>query len=217
MKPSIKTENLPFVRMGKGNEDNVKPIVEELFGADMEIITSISDSSHYDTIDFRNKKTGDCVEIKSRTCKKRTFPDTMVGFNKVQEYRKLITEGKRCYFLFMFLDGCFLWEYTTANFEKNKKDAKTLNKVDVRKAPPNYQKPLNNYTPFNPDKLHLYIVVKNLQHISNTGATIPPELQEYFDAKERKFQQRRLEYVARYKRDDDILGCGKCLINLQEL
>tara|TARA_R110000744_G_scaffold286067_2_gene397367 strand:- start:27 stop:668 length:642 start_codon:yes stop_codon:yes gene_type:complete len=213
MKPVIRAENLPFVNMGKGNEDNVKPIVEELFGVDMEIITSITDSSHYDTIDFRNKKTGDCVEIKSRTCKKATFKDTMVGFNKVQEYRKLIKEGKRCYFLFMFLDGSFLWEYTTENYEINKKAEKAINAIDIRKAPPTYQKPMNAYTPFNPDKLHLYIVVKNLQKISNNGAVIPPELKEYFDEKERKFQAKRMEFIARYRKDD-INGCGKCLIKL---
>lgn len=214
--PVIRTENLPFVRMGKGNEDNVKPIIEELFGSDMEIITSITNSSHYDTIDFRNKTTGDCVEIKSRTCNKDTFKDTMVGFNKVQEYRKLISEGKRCYFLFMFLDGSFLWEYTTANYEKNKQDERAIGKVDIRTAPPTYQKPLNTYTPFNPDKTHLYIVVKNLQHISNNGAVIPPELQEYFEEKERKFQAKRLEYISRYRRQNDAIY-GKCLINLKEL
>jgi hypothetical protein len=212
MKPTIKAENLPFVKMGKGNEENVKPIVKELFGEGMEIITSIEDSSHYDTIDFRNKKTGDCVEIKSRTCKSKTFKDTMVGFNKVQEYRKLISEGKRCYFLFMFLDGSFLWEYTNENYEKNKKDEKALNYVDIRKAPPTYEKPLNTYTPFNPDKLHLYIVAKNLKRISDIGATIPPELQEFFDAKERKYQAKRLEYIKNYRNNNSLTG--KCLIKI---
>jgi len=212
MKPTIKDENLPFVNMGKGNEENVKPIVNTLFGADMVIITSIENSSHYDTIDFRNKKTGDCVEIKSRTCKSTAFKDTMIGFNKVKEYRKLISEGKRCYFLFMFLDGSYLWEYTTANYDKNKTDEQKLNLIDIRKAPPTYQAPLNTYTPFKPDKIHLYIVVKNLKKISNIGATIPPELQEYFDEKERKYQAKRLEYIAKYRKNNILTGV--CYIKL---
>jgi len=196
-KPLIRPENRPFVAMGAINERKITPYITERFGANMVSITSTKNQSHYNTIDYADKITGDRVEVKSRTCGVKSFLDTLVGDNKVADYKKLIAEGKRCWFIFVFTDGTYEWEYTTENYDKNVKDQKARGMEAVRTAPSTYK---NNYayTTFNPNKLHLYIMVNNLSFVCDVCADIPAGVKKQYNYK-----------------NDSILT-GKCLINIKD-
>ena len=51
----------------------------------------------------------DCyVELKARRNKKNTYPDTMVGKNKM-DYAE--TADRPVYFVFSFIDGLYYWKY----------------------------------------------------------------------------------------------------------
>jgi len=173
MKPKIKDENIPYVIMGAINEKKITPYIKKRYGENMEILTSMIDSSHYNTIDYMDKITGDKVEVKSRSCGLKAYKDTLVGDNKVQEYKKLIAEGKRCWFVFVFTDGSYEWEYTTANYEKNEIEQKARGMQSIRTANSNYKAPTDKYTPFNPNKPHLYILINNLSLLCDVCAVIP--------------------------------------------
>jgi hypothetical protein len=161
--------------MGQINEERITPFIKERYGEDMEILTDCSNDSHYEAIDYRGKNSGNVVEVKSRSFKYSDWIDTMVGFNKVEEYRKLIEQGKRCWFVFMFIDGTYEWEFTEENYRLNYEAEKKLGKIAVRKASNTYKKGAN-YTSFNPDKLHLYIVRSHLVSVSKIEAYVPDDL-----------------------------------------
>ena len=173
MKPTIKPENLPFVRMGDMNEKKITPFIQERFGKDMVCITSSTNLTHFKTIDYKHKITGDRVEVKSRSFKFEKYEDSMVGDNKVLEFEKLTAEGKRCWFIFIFTDGTYEWEYTKENYKKNVEDQKARGKEAVRTASSTYVKPTNVYTSFNPEKPHLYIVLENLKWVCDVCAEVP--------------------------------------------
>jgi hypothetical protein len=172
-KSLFKIENLPFVRMGDMNEKKITPFIHERFSKDMECITSSKNLTHFKTIDYKHKITGDRVEVKSRSCMFDDYDDTMVGDNKVLEFKKLTAEGKRCWFIFIFTDGSYEWEYTTENYNKNVEDQRARGKEAVRTANSNYKKPTDTYTTFNPEKPHLYIMGDNLTWICGVCAEIP--------------------------------------------
>jgi len=63
-------------------------------------------SNNFFVIDFSSK---DCyIELKSRRCQKDTYPDTMIGLNKVEFAKK---SEKPTYFCFSFTDGLYYWKY----------------------------------------------------------------------------------------------------------
>jgi hypothetical protein len=173
MKPTIKPENLPFVRMGDMNEKKITPFIQERFGKDMVCITSSKNLTHFKTIDYKHKITGDRVEVKSRSFNYKKYEDTMVGDNKVLEFEKLTAEGKRCWFIFIYTDGTYEWEYTKENYKKNVEDQKARGMEAVRTANSTYVKPTNVYTSFDPDKPHLYIVLQNLNWVCDVCAEVP--------------------------------------------
>ena len=215
MKPTILAKNLTRVLMGTTNEQRITPFVVSKYGDDMTIITDSTNESHYETIDFKGNITGNQVECKSRSCEYEDWNDTMVGLNKVEEYEKLIADGKRCWFLFMFVDGTYEWEYTKENYEKNVKDQRARGKEAIRRAPPSYVVDANSS--FNPNKLHLYIIIKNLTPVSNICAFLPPDIEAtrqkkkaLWEAKKKTFKRTKDNY-----KNNSILT-GKCLINIKD-
>lgn len=54
-------------------------------------------------------------ELKSRRCASTTYPDTMIGFNKLQFAKQPENVDKQFVFLFKFIDGLFIH-----HFDKNK-------------------------------------------------------------------------------------------------
>jgi hypothetical protein len=61
----------------------------------------------FSPFDFVSEKT--YVELKSRRCCYKKYPDTMVGKNKFDYADKL--EGKDIFFCFGFTDGLYYWKY----------------------------------------------------------------------------------------------------------
>lgn len=60
------------------------------------------------------------LELKSRNCKKDTYPTTMVGENKVRFAQQAKKEGFASFFCFLFSDGFYFWEYNEADIENGK-------------------------------------------------------------------------------------------------
>lgn len=57
------------------------------------------------------------LELKSRNCKKDTYPTTMVGENKLLFAKQAKKEGFASFFCFLFEDGFYFWEYNEADIE----------------------------------------------------------------------------------------------------
>lgn len=60
------------------------------------------------------------LELKSRKCKKDTYPTTMVGENKIQFARQAKKEGFSSYFCFLFEDGFYFWSFNERDIESGK-------------------------------------------------------------------------------------------------
>ena len=122
------------VRMGTVNEIKYYPLLKQLI--DNEIVKT---EDEYDTFDFESANS--LVELKSRNCHSSRYYDTIVGLNKVQ--RAQVEEVKKCYFVFGFTDGLFVWD-----FDKTQTDFK-----------------IGKNIPPNRNKDYVFIPVKDLRPI----------------------------------------------------
>jgi len=59
------------------------------------------------------------IELKSRRCYSHTYPDTMIGYNKIKKASQI--SNKKVVFVFNFLDGLFYWIYNKETDLKIKK------------------------------------------------------------------------------------------------
>lgn len=160
---SIKNANKIFVKMGELNENQLNNLILKRYGNDMVKTGTCYDEDHYKVDDFQSETT--IVEVKARNLYKRSYDTTMIGYNKIKNYQNKIKEGKRCFVIFLFLDGCFEWEYTEENYEKNGGYGM------VKQHKVNYFN--ENYTTHNEKKLHLYIKIEYLEKISSIKTIIP--------------------------------------------
>ncbi len=103
--------------MGAANEIKYYPLLKQLI--DNEIVKTLDD---YDTFDFESANS--LVELKSRNCHSSRYYDTIVGLNKVQ--RAQVEEVKKCYFVFGFTDGLFVWDFDKTQPESSYKIAKNI-------------------------------------------------------------------------------------------
>ncbi len=87
---------------GCGKEVCLLGIIQNRFDGSLNL-----SPTRYSTFDYVG--TACCVELKSRRCKKCTFPDTMINYNKIQA---MLCEPRHCYCVFSFLDGNFFVEIT---------------------------------------------------------------------------------------------------------
>jgi hypothetical protein len=158
----IKNENLSYVLMGERNENKFENIILEKYGKDLvKTGTIYNKEKHFDVIDWISSTT--MVELKSRSVKHNDFNTTMIGFNKVQLYLEEFRKGKKCVFLFAFTDGLYEWIITDENYESIGGFNAVKKREDYRMT--------ENYTSFNPTKLHLYIPINNLTKISDIGSS----------------------------------------------
>lgn len=70
----------------------------------------------YSTMDFINNN-GVIAELKSRRCYNNTYPDTMVGYNKIKKLREDGDDDVSYQFYFLFKNGLYLWKYNDAEYE----------------------------------------------------------------------------------------------------
>jgi hypothetical protein len=159
----VKPANRPYVYMGDLNEKHYEPDIFELYG-DVKRTGKKELRTHFKIYDWVNQDYK--IELKSRNNEYAVFPDTMIGWNKVEEWGKDETD-KRYYFLFGFLDGLYEWELTQASYD-------ALPDGCVRKV--KVATPTTEYTTFNEEKEHLYIPIENLKKINDKGCIVPDDL-----------------------------------------
>jgi len=131
---------------GDYGEETTLPIIEKYFNVQL----TKTDKNH--VMDFRDNY-GTYYEVKSRNNNYRTYPTTMVGYNKIQFANKL---EKPVYFIFNFLDGVYYYEYSIDKLDeleikrggrcdRGKSEYKTycfipidkLKKIEIDTLPPN--------------------------------------------------------------------------------
>lgn len=91
---------------GKKNEDTVLSQIQKFF-TDDGIIKKSEDT--YSKYDFKSDTY--IYELKTRTCKYRTYATTIIPYDKIVENTKQI-------FLFDFIDGLYFIEYNKDEFSK---------------------------------------------------------------------------------------------------
>jgi len=160
----IKEENLIYVKMGDLNEQHYESDIFERYGTDLTRTGNSSNGTHFKTYDWKSKTHS--VELKSRNCESSVYSTTMVGYNKLEELMKEHKQGKRCFFMFGFLDGLYEWEITQENFDL----------IGGDYAITTYENKGTDYTPFNSNKLHIYIPIEKLILVSNKRCLIPDDL-----------------------------------------
>jgi len=90
---------------GYNNEKIIKPILEKTFKINLKKL------DNYHIFDFIDEN-GCYYEVKSRNCNSYTYNTTMIGYNKIEEIKRLNCE---CYFIFMFQDGNYYYKYNSDN------------------------------------------------------------------------------------------------------
>ena len=71
----------------------------------------ISYKRNYKQVDFKNSQI--IGELKSRNCYLYSYPDTMVGLNKIEYLlNKPGEETREFKFYFLFYDGLYVWNYS---------------------------------------------------------------------------------------------------------
>jgi hypothetical protein len=86
-------------------EKKVLPIVRKYFERDVKHITD-----RFSKYDFEDEEY--CYELKSRTNRRESFPDTLIGLDKVENV------GKKLILLFEFTDSLCFIEYDAEKFSK---------------------------------------------------------------------------------------------------
>ena len=105
-------------------EDEVKKILEDKFN------TKLNNTSKYHITDFTNNDFE--IELKSRNSISRAYPTTMIGQNKIEYMRKLLS-NKRCILCFKFTDGLYYVELTKEILDNDLIQNKLGGRVDRNK------------------------------------------------------------------------------------
>lgn len=159
----IKKENEYYVKMGEINEDRYEPDIMEIYGnnirrSSLKSTNGIQKNTYWITYDWIDDVNKIKFELKSRNLRHNSYNTTMIGNNKVKNALK-DTEYEYIYF-FGFIDGLYEWKLTRENLEKCKTNTGGVSSSQ-------------EYTPFNNDKEHLLIPVRDLVKISDKPVYIP--------------------------------------------
>tara|TARA_R100000935_G_scaffold15780_1_gene31584 strand:- start:7375 stop:7761 length:387 start_codon:yes stop_codon:yes gene_type:complete len=87
---------------GLKSETNLYTLIKDTFD---EELTPTED--HFAIFDFESPKT--LVELKTRKCASTTYPDTMIGLNKIEYANK--NNDKTIIFCFSFTDGLYYFKH----------------------------------------------------------------------------------------------------------
>lgn len=113
----IKQNDLKF---GLKGEQDCIDIVRNYFDKELK-----KDNNNFFVFDYSCKN---CyVELKSRRCNHNTYPDTMVGKNKL-DYAS--NTDKEVYFVFSFFDGMYYWKYNTEDLANGNVSFRKGGRVD---------------------------------------------------------------------------------------
>lgn len=98
MSKNSKQKDLEF---GKQKEDENIGLIRTAIDVNLQ-----KSLNNFYVVDFTSKN---CyIELKSRRCAKTTYPDTMIGINKIEFAKK---SDRATYFCFCFTDGLYYWKY----------------------------------------------------------------------------------------------------------
>ena len=106
MNPDIKTENKVFVLMGDANERKFNTEILNRHGHDLQRTGNCYDNSHWQVKDYKSPSKS--VELKSRAVKSTDYYDTMVGANKVDEYKGPLDHENLKNFFFTTVSHAFV-------------------------------------------------------------------------------------------------------------
>ena len=161
---SILPQNFPYVFMGELNEQHYNDFIIERYNG-VQKTGNKNSLLHYKTYDWVNNDYK--IELKSRNNYLNTYNTTIIGYNKVKDWQKDKTNRKYI-FLFAYLDGLYEWQLNEKNYEKIGGD------ISIKRN--SFSQKPTSYSTFNENKEHLYIPIKDLKKISNTGCLVPDEL-----------------------------------------
>jgi hypothetical protein len=102
---------------GKIQEKKVHPIIQDFFNRDIKM-----NPERYAKYDFQDEEFQ--YELKSRTNKLNTYPDTMITFNKITDEKPLIL-------LFNYTDCLAYIEYEKELFSKFRKGMFSRANIDI--------------------------------------------------------------------------------------
>jgi len=168
---TISPKNFAYVFMGELNEENYNDFIIERYGG-VQKTGNKSSLLHYKTFDWVNNDYK--IELKSRNNDFNVYNTTMIGFNKVKEWKEDKTNRKYI-FLFAYLDGLYEWELNKENYQKIGGDNSIKKNSFSQKSTAFGPSPLA-YSTFNENKEHLYIPIKDLKKISDKSCLVPDEL-----------------------------------------
>ncbi len=93
------------IQYGNECEISLYDSIKKRFGDDIAPTTE-----KYCLYDYQNADT--LIELKSRRVKKNTYPDTMIGQNKIDYF---LNQNKKCFCVFNYTDGAYFIEITPEN------------------------------------------------------------------------------------------------------
>jgi len=132
-------KKMPFYaseyKHGSEEEAKVLPVIRDYFQRDIERFSKKFSKHDFQCPDYT-------YELKSRRVKRDTFPDTIIGYNKVQELSKPLV------LLYNFTDYLCYCEYDPVIFEDYKKEL--FGRLD---------------RPTNEAKIHIHIPIDSLTTI----------------------------------------------------
>lgn len=151
----VAEENVKLVVMGEINEGLYEDVIFEIVSPHLRRTGSSSDSkTHFETTDWETPNNSHYAELKSRSCNHNDFKGEgmIVGWNKIKNC--LDNKKTKSYFFFGCMDGLFMWECNTQNYNAIINEANTKGEKAVRKQTRGNK---NTYSSLNENKLHLYI------------------------------------------------------------
>lgn len=171
LKKNIPDCDLPYVLMGEVNEKLFTPIIKEAYGEDVELV-----GNWYDAVDYESPTMS--IELKTRSCKKADWYDTMIGKEKLDAGWEKIKQGKRVFFLFGFTDGGWDWELTKERYDEiGGSKCIRIGGIEER----GYKK-----------KPYFYIPHKKLDEVCEQGSWVHPVVQAKNEEKKRKYQESKI-------------------------
>ena len=151
----VAEENVKLVVMGEINEGLYQDVIFEIVSPHLRRTGSSSDSkTHFETTDWETPNNSHYAELKSRSCQHNDFKGEgmIVGWNKIQTC--MDSKKTKSYFFFGCMDGLFMWECNTQNYNAVIADADAKGEKAVRKQT---RRDKTCYSSLNENKLHLFI------------------------------------------------------------
>ena len=108
-------KKLQDLKLGTEGEDYFLPIFREKFDK------YLCKTNRYSQMDYISPTT--IVELKTRNCKSTTYPNIMIGKNKIEFSLK---SKKKCILAFTFQDGIYYWEVNKDNIDSGEVYYKTF-------------------------------------------------------------------------------------------